>query len=850
MKLSQYVSAAFAPNRILTGTIVFFSLFTNAPLLAQIVPDNTLPINSLITPNGNTLVIDGGTMQETNLFHSFDQFSLSTGETAFFNNTLDIQNIFSRVTGGAVSNIDGIIRANGTANLFFLNPKGIIFGPNASLNIGGSFLASTASSINFADGTQFSAINPQAQPLLTVSVPIGLGFGSTPGAIRVQGTGHSLTAANSFAQINRVNSLTGLRVEPGHTLALVGGNIALEGGTVTAEHGRIELGSVGSGLVSLIPTAQGWTLGYQGVHSFQNIQLSQRALADASGVSGGSIQVQGAGVSLTDGSIILIQNRGNQPAGQINVYASESLELIGITPDGVINSGLANENLGSGQGGDITVSTRRLLIQDGAQIFTRTFTDARSGNITVNASDFLQVIGVSPFKPSITSTIIAGTARGSQGDAGDVTVSTGHLSVLGGGLIASVTLGSGSGGNVTVNATDSIELIGVEPTFVQPSTLAASTLNAGNSGNLTINTSRLIVRDGGRADASTLASGNAGSVTINASEFVEVSGTVPGSLNPSLIISSANLVDASLQQLFGLPPVPSGDSGNVTINTPHLSVTDGAQVTVRNDGTGRAGTLTINADSILLDNQGGITASTNAGESAQEGSITLNVRNSLQMRHNSIISAEARGDQRGGNIIINAGAIAAVPAENSDITASAPQGTGGRITINTQGIFGFNVTQQPTPTTSDITAFGKNAEFNGIVQVNTPEIDVQDALNQLNTNFFSTEQAIASSCFARRNVEQGSFTSTGTGGLPTTPYDAQGGRYPVTQVQSLPHQATPQTSAPTPQPPSTWKLGDPIQEAQGISVTSDGRILVGTHPQLAALKDPQSLICHPTQVEE
>lgn len=842
----------------LSATLLLSLVASGNEAIAQIAPDaslggegSTLQPNPIINGIPSTQ-IDGGAIRGTNLFHSFLEFNVEAGRGAYFANPAGIENIFSRVTGGTPSNIFGTLGVLGNANLFLLNPNGIIFGPSADLDVKGSFLATTANSINFADGKTFSTIKSQVPPLLTVSVPVGLGFGKNPGAIQVQGTGHSLTVASvAFPLIDRGSNTSGLRVQPGKTLALVGGDIALDGGILTAEGGRIELGSVGAGQVSLNSAPQGWTLGYESVQNFQNITLRTQSLVDASGVGSGSIQVQGAKISLSDGSIVLIQNQGIQSSGSILVSASESLELSGtnLEPEKTVQSGLNNQTVGGADGGDIVVSTKRLVMQNGAAINARTFFNAgKGGNITVNASESAQLSGFSPVNPFAVSTI--STTTNGSGKGGNITLSTGQLTLRNGANMGAGAASTGAGGDMVVNATDSVELIGANPISFFSSALTTSTLNSGDAGSITINTTRLLLRDGGRADSSTFASGSAGSVTINASKFVEVSGTVPGSLNSSLIISSANILDEPLRVAFGLPDVPSGDSGNVTINTPHLRVTDEAQVTVRNDGTGSAGTLTINADSILLDNQGGITASTNAGESAQEGSITLNVRNSLQMRHNSIISAEARGDQRGGNITINAGAIAAVPAENSDITASAPQGTGGRITINTQGIFGFNVTQQPTPTSSDITAFGKNAEFNGIVQVNTPEIDVQDALNQLNTNFFSTEQAIASSCFARRNVEQGSFTSTGTGGLPTTPYDAQGGRYPVAQVQSLPNQTTPQTSVPTPQPPSTWKLGDPIQEAQGISVTPDGRIIVGTHPQLAALKDPQSLICHPTQVEE
>ena len=161
-------------------------LFTsNYRVTAQIEVDNSLPVNSNAIKNGINFKINGGTMRGKNLFHSFKRFNIPNGGEAFFDNADSVENIFTRVTGNSISNIDGMLKTNGSANLFLMNPNGIIFGKNSRLDIGGSFISTTADNINFADGTFFNSLNLQEKPLLTISVPTGLQFGKNTQAITI-----------------------------------------------------------------------------------------------------------------------------------------------------------------------------------------------------------------------------------------------------------------------------------------------------------------------------------------------------------------------------------------------------------------------------------------------------------------------------------------------------------------------------------------------------------------------------------------------------------------------------------------------------------------------------------------
>jgi len=661
-------------SRILPSTLLALGLLAT-PAQAQVTADGT--VETVVTPAGTTFTITGGTTAGTNLFHSFDHFSVPTGGEAFFNNATNIANIFSRVTGGSTSNIDGILSANGTANLFLLNPNGIIFGANSSLQIGGSFLATTAESFVFEDGNLFSATNRNTSPLLTVSVPIGLQMGSNPGDLLIQGTNQN--TGSGFTNLNSGGGL-GLQVQPGQTLAFLGGNILIEGKDLIASSGRIELGSVtANSLVQLLSSTEGWMLDYQGADAFQDITLTQAALIDTSGDNGGNIQIQGRRIKVSEGTTVSGRTRGVGNGGILFVRASELLEVTG------------GEN-----------ATR--------------------------------------FSVSL--------APGSRGQGGNIAIETGQLRLVEGGQIGAGTLGSGDTGNITVRA-NSIDIIGTESSGDFPSGIfvTVQAIGTGNGGNLIIDTEYLKIADGGIIAAFTLGGGNAGNITIQANE-IDISGT-------SSVFENSKIDAFSVTEFA---------AGSININTNRLSIRNDAEITVSSSGLGDAGNININARNIFLDRRGRLRAEVNGGS---QGNINLDVRESLLLRRGSSISTNATGASTGGNININAGFIAAVPTENSDISANSNSSFGGRVSITTNGIFGMQFRPQLTPL-SDITASsGLGAAFSGTVDINQLTTDPSNGLIELSAALTDASNKVVSGCAAA--LGENSFIVTGRGGLPPNP---------------------------------------------------------------------------------
>jgi filamentous hemagglutinin family protein len=723
------------------------------PVQAQVIPDSTLP-TAVSSPDSRNFAIEGGSQRGNNLFHSFSQFSVPTGGTAIFNNSTDVQNIFSRVTGGNGSNIDGLVQANGSANLFLLNPSGIVLGPNAKLNIGGSFLGTTASSIQFADNVVFSATSPT--PLLTMSIPIGLQMGPNPGAIAVNGTGHGFQLPSTYAPIVRTPSTAGIQVKPNQTLALIGGNVAIDGGVLSAPQGRLGIVSGANGNVSLASVSQGWRLNADSLQSYGNIQITNRSSLEASGAGNTAIQLVGKTIQILNGSIALMVTQGFQPLGSFQIKASEALQLSGLDQSGKFGSFLISDVF-AGTGAEMMIAAPQVTVSNTAMIHSRAFGKSQGSNMAINAVT-IQVDGQGDLNPAIRTRIAVSTLG--QSNAGMLKISTDQLSILNSGVISSSNLGSGRGGDIVVVA-NTVKVDGFNPRIQLSSLLTAAALGVGNAGNLSIQTQALSVTHGGNVNTSTLAIGNAGSLEINATRLVEVSGSVPSLSNvieASTIASAASVVTREVQQRLGLPPIPSGAAGRLTINTPSLSILDGAAVKVDNQGLGNAGTLRVNANSIYLKGGSTIAAATALGEG---GNLSLQTQ-TLLLRDRSVIRATAGGAGKGGNITIQSPIVLGL--ENSDIAANAVRGQGGNIQITTQGLLGLKFRDRLT-SDNDITA---SSEFgvSGTVQVNAIGVNPSAGLVVLPVEPIDPSQKIATGCAAKNDS---SFVATGRGGVPKNP---------------------------------------------------------------------------------
>ena len=746
----------------LIGGILWWTALVALPgerCIAQISSDGTLPQPTQVSSNDHqNFVVTEGSQRGANLFHSFREFSIPSQGSVLFMIPAAARNLIGRVTGNFPSTLEGLWQTSSPVNVFFLNPNGIFFGPQARLNVGGSFLASTAQSLRFADGQVFSAI-AQPEPLLTVSVPVGLQFGHQAQPIQVQ---QSILSAY-----------------PGTTLGLVGGELTLNRVQLKAPGGRIELGSVApNSVIGLIQDGNHYSLNYDSVQQFRDIQVLRGSAIDVTDlaslfglpeIGSGAIQVVGHNLTITDGSFFGSFTYGQQSGQALRLMAKGTLTLSGVgntagsnDPNSITSSAIATTTLNDGKGGDIEIQSQNLMVEGGAAISTRSFLvpsvnpqpTGQSGNLT------LEVTGTTTIRGYSTQTGVSNLLVSTEtpGNAGQLTLKTGQLNLTGGGRIAAESEGSGNGGNIVISASQGMLVSGqgldvvVSPSnpslvtglVLSPTQVTATTNALGQAGNITIQTPQLQVEQGAEISVSTLGTGNGGNLGINSDRLT--------------VNDQGKLLAISSSQ---------GQAGNLTIQGQEIQLDRQGVLAVSSTGEGDAGNLTLQAENLTLNHQSQIIAETTTG---QGGNINLDLQNLLLLRNQSLISATAGvegGGGNGGNIDIQAQFVVAFPQENSDIIANAYTGTGGNILINALGIYGLEARTTLTPF-SDITASSTFGE-RGTIALNRLDLDPQSGLLKLEDEVIDPRQLVLQTCSPGGSFSEGTFTISGRGGLPPNP---------------------------------------------------------------------------------
>ncbi len=646
---------------------LFLGTVIAVPVKAQITPDGTT--NTSLTPTDNGIRIDGGDQRSCclghrvgyNLFHSFREFSVINGTEAFFNNGSDIVNIFSRVTGGDVSRIDGLIRANGKANLYLINPAGIIFGENASLNIGGSFLGSTANSIVFPEG-EFLATDGDNPPILTINMPIGLTFGNNPGEIAVN-------ASN-------------LQVNNGEAFVLLGGNVSIAGAEITAPGARIELGGVAEfGQVSFNLQQSGEDFGIDSISFPEGVARADVTLTNGVEVNvraagGGSISVNGRNIKISGGELggssliagIASESRSTEAvAGDITLNATNDITVSQ-------GSRIFNrvEESGVGNSGGINITTTNLFLTEGSVVNASIFGEGNGGTININASGTISADKVD--QDGLGSGIFSEVADTGMGNSGGINITTTKLFLRQGGQVTASTFGDGNAGTITIKASDTISADGADQDGFNSGIFSTvEEFGKGNANDINIYTNNLYLTNDAEISVESLGQGNADNLYIQAN---------------SLALSTGAALSAS---------TPVGMGGNITLQiAENLTLRDNSTISAQALKNANGGNITIDADFVIaFPNQ-----NNDIIARAAEG-----IGGEINITTNGIFGIEERNSQP--------------PNNTNDLDASSDIGLDGEVLINQPDVNPTEALEELPSDVVDVTRLvaqnlcqqGKGSEF-------------------------------------------------------------------------------------------------------------------------------------------
>ncbi len=768
------------------------------PSLAQsnILPDNTLGAEkSQIVPNVNnkngipTTLIEGGAQRGENLFHSFEEFNVSEGQGAYFLVPNDgIENVLTRVTGNNPSTINGILGTISnrnfdptSANLFLINPNGIIFGKNSSLDLGGSFVVTTANAIEFGDQGFFSATFPQRpSELLTIS-PTAFLFNQINARASIENNsitelGLDPIAIDLGANPNPIVTVKGLRVPDGKSLLLLGGNISMDGGQLNANDGRIELGGLAEvGTVALERNGDQFRLRFPKDITRASVSLANGAVVLVQANVGGDIAINARNIEIAGSRLV---GSGVGDGANITINASDTVFVTGSLDNGVpsvIVTGVISDS--TGNGGDITIKAGSIILEN---------------------------------RTLVAASIVKGQGRdGKPAQAGNVDFEASEQIIVNGSSILSEVRPEsfGNGGKIQIKAPEVI----LKNRLIRPDlgdifgslvTQMKEGARGERAGDIEIEAGRLLITNSS-IDALSEGSGNGGSIKIKASEII---------------------LQNNSELLTQVGEKGEGNAGNIEIEADKLLITN-SNINARSAGIREAGKININLKNDFNADNGQVLAQ---AQQSSGGEINITAKNIILRNNSDIKTILSTTAGSGGDIQLNSNTIVAL--EDSDILAFAPEGSGGDITFNTR-VFLSDPLYRPTlqkkdvatlntldgNNRSDVNATGSTPGTTGTISGADPDNFLQDSLIELAENLIDKKALIASSCVVRSKERNGTFFITGAGSFPYRPGDTVPSVYSAVAVQSVTDDISHQ------KPGDRWKIGDPIVEPTGVYRLTNGR---------------------------
>jgi filamentous hemagglutinin family protein len=677
----------------------------NCAFAQQITIDGTLsPARTLTGPNYIIPQADGQTVGN-NLFQSFGRFNLNAGESANFQSDVNIRNILSRVTGGFSSTIDGtIFTQSANVNLFFINPSGIIFGPNAVINVGsatrGSFIATTADALVWANGSQFSATNPSGgSPLLTI-------VGDPSGFLSSLRPPQPITSSG--------NNLT---VFDGQSLLLVGGNLTFDNSNLRTPGGRVELaGIAGTGTVGVEANGNIFSLNIPDNLARADVLLQNRTSIDVTAANQGNIAIVGRNVdfigasqlrtgigsglgtvnsqagditvnatgrvTINQGSRLSnrVASRATGNAGNINIKASEiSITNLGSLP------ALNAESSGRGRSGNV-------LLQANGSIFV-TGESIESGESVISTYSENQSLGSGDISLNASGGIFLNNAffgaASFGGNGGNISLQgNNEISLANNSSLVSAAFRRGSSGSITLKSTGPIS---IQNTLVNTAVgeQGSNTTQVGNAGNINISGRSVSLTGGSEISSRSFSGVNSGNINVNATELVQISGNAPRIPRPDSDRASrfTNTILTTSAESNS-----RGNAGNISIKAGEILINNQGRdpaISTNSNGQGRGGNVLLESKgSIFVTGQnlqnGDSVISTSGGQQSQgSGDISLHANNAISL-NNAFLGASTQGGDA-GSILLQGNQSVSLANNSSLVTQAYRRGNSGSITLKSTG---------------------------------------------------------------------------------------------------------------------------------------------------------------------